>query len=230
MVERRDRLDPGGEQRVDEGSVEVDARLARRAPPVRLHARPRDREPIGIDTELGQQRHVFGHPPAMVGRDAPVVRRRCTLPGVAQNVSQIDGPRPSRSTPPSIWYAEVATPHRKDGGNRIDRRPSPASVRVADGQAAVRVEEVEPLEVEHELDVLAGAGGAAGIDLRDDRRTVVTGPTSENLTRLGVDHRGDAGVGGDGGACVDLHVEHRLGSQCLAELHDARQGAAARPW
>ena len=46
-----------------------------------------------------------------------------TLPGVAQNVSQIDGPRPSRSTPPSIWYDEVETPHTKSSG-RSDRRGS----------------------------------------------------------------------------------------------------------
>ncbi len=31
----------------------------------------------------------------------------------------MDGPRPSRSTPPSIWEAEVATPHRKPSGKRI---------------------------------------------------------------------------------------------------------------
>src|SRR3954451_5737657 len=58
---------------------------------------------------------------------SPYIRRRwshatrpssplCTLPGVAQKVSQMDRPRPSRSTPPSIWYADVAAPHRKPAG------------------------------------------------------------------------------------------------------------------
>jgi hypothetical protein len=40
-----------------------------------------------------------------------------TLPGVWLKVSQIDGPRPSSETAPSIWYAEVALPHRNFGGN-----------------------------------------------------------------------------------------------------------------
>ena len=33
----------------------------------------------------------------------------------------MDGVRPSSATAPSIWYAEVATPHRKDGGQARDR-------------------------------------------------------------------------------------------------------------
>src|SRR4029450_3350653 len=41
-----------------------------------------------------------------------------TLDGVRQNVSQIEGPRPSSSTAPSTWNAEVATPHRNPSGNR----------------------------------------------------------------------------------------------------------------
>jgi hypothetical protein len=38
------------------------------------------------------------------------------LPGVWLKVSQIDGVRPSSRTAPSIWYADVAAPHRKAGG------------------------------------------------------------------------------------------------------------------
>ncbi|TCN35051.1 hypothetical protein EV644_11772 [Kribbella orskensis] len=34
-------------------------------------------------------------------------------PGTRQNVSQIDGNRPSASIAPSIWYAEVAVPQTK---------------------------------------------------------------------------------------------------------------------
>src|SRR6476619_1500617 len=37
-------------------------------------------------------------------------------PGAAANTSQIDGPRPSSSTAPSIWRADVATPNRKSAG------------------------------------------------------------------------------------------------------------------
>src|SRR5207302_8810536 len=39
------------------------------------------------------------------------------LPGVWAKVSQMDGPRPSSWTAPSIWYAEVAVPQRKRSGN-----------------------------------------------------------------------------------------------------------------
>ena len=40
------------------------------------------------------------------------------LPGVCENVSQIDGPRPSSLAAPSIWYADAAKPHVKPGGKR----------------------------------------------------------------------------------------------------------------
>ena len=33
------------------------------------------------------------------------------------NASHMDGPRPSLSHPPSIWYAAVPRPHVKLGGN-----------------------------------------------------------------------------------------------------------------
>jgi hypothetical protein len=33
-----------------------------------------------------------------------------TLPGVAQNVSHTEGPRPSTVVDPSTWNAEVAVP------------------------------------------------------------------------------------------------------------------------
>src|SRR5436305_6281676 len=45
------------------------------------------------------------------------VSPRYTLPGVWQNVSQIDGPRPPARTAPSIWYEEVETPNRNPAGN-----------------------------------------------------------------------------------------------------------------
>ena len=44
-----------------------------------------------------------------------------TAPGVAQKRSQIDSPRPSASTAPSIWNAAVAAPkpHRGREGGRV---------------------------------------------------------------------------------------------------------------
>ena len=48
---------------------------------------------------------------------APVCPSRI-FPGCWQNVSQIDTPRPSSCTAPSIWYADVATPQWNPSGNR----------------------------------------------------------------------------------------------------------------
>src|SRR3954451_10717845 len=39
------------------------------------------------------------------------------FPGGWAKVSQMDGPRPSSATAPSIWYDAVDTPKRKPGGN-----------------------------------------------------------------------------------------------------------------
>src|SRR5689334_8815319 len=39
------------------------------------------------------------------------------VPSRAQKVSQIEAPRPSSATAPSIWYDAVDTPHRKSVGN-----------------------------------------------------------------------------------------------------------------
>lgn len=36
-----------------------------------------------------------------------------------ENVSQIDGARPSCATAPSIWYAAVATPQAKSAGRAL---------------------------------------------------------------------------------------------------------------
>jgi len=40
-----------------------------------------------------------------------------TFPGVRLKVSQIDGSRPSSAAAPSTWYAAVADPNVKPGGN-----------------------------------------------------------------------------------------------------------------
>ncbi len=73
VVQRRPRLDPVLQQRVHEPAVEVEARLVDRAA-VRSHARPRDREPVGLQTQVGHHPHVLLEP-------AVVVRTRLT--GVA---------------------------------------------------------------------------------------------------------------------------------------------------
>ncbi len=46
------------------------------------------------------------------------------MPGVWENVSQIEGDRPSSEAAPSIWYAAVALPQRKPGGKATRVRGS----------------------------------------------------------------------------------------------------------
>ena len=59
VIERRERLDAVGEQLVDEPVVEVEALRVRRAVALREHARPRDREAIGLDAQRLHQLHVL---------------------------------------------------------------------------------------------------------------------------------------------------------------------------
>src|SRR3974390_2929668 len=54
------------------------------------------------------------------------------LPDEWVNVSHTDGPLPSSSQAPSIWYADVATPHAKPGG-KAGSGPSP---RIRTGSSA----------------------------------------------------------------------------------------------
>ena len=57
----------------------------------------------------------------------------CVLPPAWVNLSQILGPLPSASQPPSVWYAEVDVPHMKSSGNdplKNSSRPSAMTVRL----------------------------------------------------------------------------------------------------
>ena len=65
VIERRDRLDPALQAALDEPPVEGDAARVQRAAPVRLHARPGDREAIGLQPELDHQVEV-GRPAVVV--------------------------------------------------------------------------------------------------------------------------------------------------------------------
>ena len=106
----------------------------------RLDPRPGHREPVRVQAEVLDQGDVL---PASGGSG----RRRChrcrrcrSAPGTRQKVSQIDGVRPSSSTAPSIWYADVATPQRKSGRQAGDqfRLPAEADVVLSHVLAVVR--------------------------------------------------------------------------------------------
>jgi hypothetical protein len=63
------RLDTEPQQLVDQPIVEVESLRIRRTVPLRLHARPGDREPIGTGAELAQQGQIFGPAVIMVTGD-----------------------------------------------------------------------------------------------------------------------------------------------------------------
>src|SRR6266849_7884777 len=69
VEKRRERLDVAREQLVDEAVVEVEACLVDRAAPGREDARPRDREPKRVQTELAHERDVVAVAVVEVARD-----------------------------------------------------------------------------------------------------------------------------------------------------------------
>jgi hypothetical protein len=69
VEERGNRRDAGGEQRVGQPVVEVQAGPAGRALPVRLHPRPGDREPVRGQPQAGHQPDVARPAVVVVGRD-----------------------------------------------------------------------------------------------------------------------------------------------------------------
>ena len=118
VVERDRRVDPPRQQPVDQPPVEVDPGLVDVAGARRLDARPRHREPVGGQPEVRDQVEVRLPQAVVVGRR--VARRPSPIrPGVAANVSQIDGPRPSAVVEPSTWNADVAAPHTNPAGNAM---------------------------------------------------------------------------------------------------------------
>lgn len=69
VVEGRGRGDARGEQAVHQAVVEVEPLGVDRAAPRRLDARPRDREPVGVDAEVPHERDVLGPPVVVVAGD-----------------------------------------------------------------------------------------------------------------------------------------------------------------
>ena len=72
VVQRQPRQDVGIQQLVDEPLVEVDALRVERAA-VGTHARPRGREPVGLQPHALHQRDVVAVPVVVVARDIAVV-------------------------------------------------------------------------------------------------------------------------------------------------------------
>ena len=101
MIERRERLDAVGQQFVDQPVVEVEAFRVGRAVAVGEHPWPGDREAIGLDAELLDQRNVF-LVAMIVIVGAVAVGAVLDLAGRRLNLSQIEAPRPSSLTAPSI--------------------------------------------------------------------------------------------------------------------------------
>ena len=73
VVERHDRIDAALAQPRREAPVEVDALAVQRAAPVRLHARPGDREAVGLQPQRRHQVEVLA--PAVVVVAGPVAGR-----------------------------------------------------------------------------------------------------------------------------------------------------------
>ena len=86
MVERRDGADAAGQQPVDESRVERHSGRVDRPAPLRDHARPRDREPIGLEPEPGHEVEVLLEPVVVVVGDVPGVAVHDPARGVAESV------------------------------------------------------------------------------------------------------------------------------------------------
>jgi hypothetical protein len=99
VVERRDRLDAaleeGLRQRAVEGGVERPAAVG-------LHARPRDREPVALESERRHQVDVLAEAVVVVACDVPRLAASDRAGDAAEDV-RIDRPRPSSAVAPSIW-------------------------------------------------------------------------------------------------------------------------------
>src|SRR4029453_15396833 len=69
MEDRDHGRDAGREELIDQPIVEIETLHVWRAVPVRLDARPGQREPIGRDAKFFDQRYVLGHPMVVVASD-----------------------------------------------------------------------------------------------------------------------------------------------------------------
>ena len=76
VVERRDRLDPALAQALAQAHIEVDAGAVERAAAVGLHARPGDREAVGLGSQRRHQVEVLAPAVVVVARDVAGVAAR----------------------------------------------------------------------------------------------------------------------------------------------------------
>ena len=81
--------------------------------------RPRDRKPVRAHPQVDEEVEVALPAVVVVAGDVACVAAQYGA-RLVREVSQIDGPRPSSSTAPSIWYAAVAAPQRKPWGKVMD--------------------------------------------------------------------------------------------------------------
>ena len=101
VIERGKRLDAVGQQFVQQSVVEIEALGIRRSASFRKYARPRDRKAIGLGAEFLDELNVLLVAMVMVVRDVGGALVD-DLAGRCVKRSQIDGPRPSSLTAPSI--------------------------------------------------------------------------------------------------------------------------------
>jgi hypothetical protein len=69
VIERDERRDVALEQRVDQAAVEIESGLVGLADPLRLHARPGDREAVGVEAEASHQPNVLAIAVVVVAGD-----------------------------------------------------------------------------------------------------------------------------------------------------------------
>ncbi len=95
VIQRRYRLDASREQTVDESRVEVEPRLVHRAAARWHDAGPRDREPIGVQTQLRHEVEIALPAVVVVARHIP----RVTVPHLAGRLAE---PVPDRGSTPVL--------------------------------------------------------------------------------------------------------------------------------
>ena len=104
VVQRDPRLDAGGRAaRRRAGSRSRGRRSWSGPASVGLDARPGDREAVGADAELAPSARRRRGSGGSGRRRRRRCRRRAPCRACARSVSQIDSPRPSSATAPSIW-------------------------------------------------------------------------------------------------------------------------------
>ena len=123
VIERRDRLDAALEAALDQPPVPRDAARVQRAAPVRLHARPGDREAVGLQPERDHQVEVGGPAVVVVARHVARVAARHRAGAVREAI-------PDRLAAPVLAHRALDLVGRR-GGAEAEARRQPGG---ADGQ------------------------------------------------------------------------------------------------